>query len=236
LDKKNDNFQDYSIRIARSEADLIAAVKTLIEEGNRIYKDETQELPNIHFDRHLYQPLLIERGDRVISRPPGLNQEEQRFVNDLRKLVRQETSNSLANKEIFLLRNLSRGKGVGFFENEGFYPDYILWIKEGIQQRVVFVEPHGMLHEKTYEFSDKTTLHERLSELSKSWAAKTGLSNVSLDSYIISATPYEILRLYYEDGTWSRDDFRSKHILFPDPPADVDYLKPLFEAVQIEQN
>ena len=229
LDEKDDNFQDYSILIARSEADLIAAVKALIEEGNRIYKDETQELPSIHFDRHLYQPLLIERGDRVISKPPGLNQEEQRFVNDLRKLVRQETSKSSANKELFLLRNLSRGQGIGFFENEGFYPDFILWIKEGSQQRVTFVEPHGMLHEKAYELSDKTTLHERLSELSKSWAIKSGLNNVSLDSYIISATPYEKLRLYYGDGSWSRGDFTNKHILFPGPHGDVDYLKPLFE-------
>jgi len=230
LDENDDNFQDYSIHIARSEADLIAAVKTLIDEGNRIYKDEPKELPNIHFDRHLYQPLLIERGDRSISKPPGLNREEQRFVNDLRELVRQEISKSLSNKEIFLLRNLSRGKGVGFFENEGFYPDFILWIKEGVQQRVIFVEPHGMLHEKAYELSDKTTLHERLCELSKSWAKKTDLKNLSLDSYIISATPYEKLRLYYGDGTWSRNDFISKHILFPEPPKAIDYLKPLFEA------
>ena len=229
LDEQDDNFQDYSIHITRSEADLIAAVKKLIDEGNRIYKDETEELPNIHFDRHLYQPLLIERGDRLISKPPGLNQEEKRFVNDLRELVRQEAGKSLANNEIFLLRNLSRGKGVGFFENEGFYPDFILWIKEMSQQRVIFVEPHGMLHEKAYEISDKTTLHERLCELSKFWAKKTDLENVSLDSYIISATPYERLRLYYGDGTWSRSDFISKHILFPEPPEVVDYLKPLFK-------
>lgn len=228
LDKNDDNFQDYSVSIARSEADLITAVKTLIEEGNRIYNDETQELPNIHFDRHLYQPLLIERGDKVISRPPGLNQEEQRFVKDLRELVRQETSKSLANKEIFLLRNLSRGKGVGFFENEGFYPDFILWIKEENQQRVIFVEPHGMLMEKAYGASDKTKLHERLAILSKSWGTKTGLTNVSLDSFIISATPYEKLRPHYGDGDWPRGNFVSKHILFPDSTADYSYLKPIF--------
>ena len=236
LDENDNNFQDYSVRIARSEAELINAVKALIDERDRIYRDETRELPNIHFDRHLYQPLLIEKGDKVKSRPPGLNQEEQWFVNDIRKLVRQETSKSLANKEVFLLRNLSRGNGVGFFENEGFYPDFILWIKDGKQQRVIFIEPHGMLHEKAYEISDKTTLHERLSMLSESWAGKTGLKNVSLDSYIISATPYEKLCLYYGDGTWSRSDFTGKHILFPDPLEDVGYLKPLFEAVQIEQS
>ena len=227
LDENDDNFQNYSIHIARSEADLIVAIKTLIDEGNRIYKDETKELPNIHFDRHLYQPLLIERGDRLKSRPPGLNREEQRFVNDLREFVRQEAGKSLANKEIFLLRNLSRGNGVGFFENEGFYPDFILWIKEGDQQRVVFVEPHGMRYEKAYEFSDKTTLHERVSELSKSWAKKGELNNVSLDSYIISATPYEKLRFNYGDGTWTRNDFKEKHILFPELPG-IEYIKPIF--------
>ncbi len=230
LDENHDNFQEYSIRIPRSEADLISAIKTLIEEGERIYRVETQELPNIHFARHLYQPLLIRRGDTVVSRPPGLNPSETRFVKDLRELVRQEVSALLANKEIFLLRNLSRGKGVGFFEKEGFYPDFILWIKEDSEQRVIFVEPHGMLHEKAYALSDKTTLHERLVMLSEAWTGKSGLRNVSLDSYIISATAYDQLSPYYDDGCWSVDDFADKHILFAGPPGDVAYLKPLFQS------
>ena len=87
-----------------------------------------------------------------------------------------------------------------------------------------------MLHERAYELSDKTTLHERLSELSNRWALKSGLDNVSLDSYIISATPYEKLRAYYGDGSWSRDDFSRKHILFPSRDTDVDYLGPLVEG------
>ena len=29
-------------------------------------------------------------------------------------------------------------------ENEGFYPDFILWVKGELEQRIVFVEPHGM--------------------------------------------------------------------------------------------
>ena len=227
LDENHDNFQGYTVRIARSEAELIEAVKKLIDEGDRIYRDEIRELPNIFFDRHLYQPLLVERGDKVKSSPPGLNKDEQRFVIDLREFVRQEAGKSLADKEIFLLRNLSRGRGVGFFENEGFYPDFILWIKEEHMQRIVFIEPHGMLHEKAYGISDKTTLHERLSELSESWATKTGLTNVSLDSYIISATPYEKLGFFYSDGTLSRNDFKEKHILFPGPPG-IEYIKPIF--------
>jgi len=220
------NFRDYTVRIPRIERDLIEAVKGLIEEGERVYQQEVSELPNIHFDRHLYQPLLIERGDRIKLDPHGLNDSEQRFVKDLRQYFRDEAGKSLVAKEIFLLRNLTRGKGIGFFENEGFYPDFILWIKEGEQQRVVFVEPHGMRYEKAHWASDKARLHERLQELSMTWGAKMGLKNVVLDSFIISATPYDDLREHYPDGNWTKDEFAERHILFP--KSDCDYLGPLF--------
>ena len=60
--------------------------------------------------------------------PPPLEESEERFVSDLRAYWEAEKDKSLAGKEIFLLRNLSRGKGVGFFEESNFYPDFILWI------------------------------------------------------------------------------------------------------------
>ena len=49
---------------------------------------------------------------------------------------------------------------MGFFEDSGFYPDFILWIKTGDAQRIVFVEPHGMLHENAPEHSQKIGLYE----------------------------------------------------------------------------
>ena len=227
LTARDPNFHDYTVSISRTEAELIAAVKKLIDEGTRIYSEDRHELPSIHFDRHLYQPLLVERGDRIKSDPPGLNESELRFVRDVRDHVRQEAGKSLATKEIFLLRNLSRGKGVGFFENEGFYPDFILWIKEGDRQRIVFVEPHGMLREKAYWNSDKAQLHERLTALAEAWGAKAGLKGVSLDSFIISATPYDALRDYYGDGTWSKQKFADGHILFFERTSDYDYVERL---------
>lgn len=225
LREDDTNFRDYVIRIPRSEADLIAAVRKLIKEGKAIYEAETRELPNIHFDRHLYQPLLLERGDRVKSDPPGLQPSEEQFVRDMRDFVRREAAASLAATEIFLLRNLTRGKGVGFFENEGFYPDFILWLKEGDRQRIVFVEPHGLRMEKTYWTSDKARLHERLGELSRAWAQKAGSVPVELDSFIISVTPFDTLKDYYGDGSWKRQDFAARHILFFDAK---DYVKQLF--------
>lgn len=225
LAKNDDNLRPYIIRIPRNEAELIGAVKKLIDEGCRIYETKTRELPNIHFDRHLYQPLLIESGDKIRSDPPGLRESEVQFVRDIRDFVRREAGKSLSTKEIFLLRNLSRGRGIGFFEKEGFYPDFILWIKEEDRQRVVFVEPHGMLHEKTYWSSDKAQLYKRLDRLSREWGEKAGLNNVVLDSYIISVTPFSELQQYYGTGNWTIDEFADVHILFFETN---DYLVRLF--------
>jgi hypothetical protein len=225
LDAQDPNFRDCTLKIARTERELIEAVKKLIDEGDRIYRQEVHDLPNIHFDRHLYQPLLIERGEKIKSEPPGLNASEQRFVTDLRQYVHDQADKSLSTVEVFLLRNLSRGKGIGFFHDEGFYPDFILWIKEGKQQRVVFVEPHGMLLEPAY--SDKVQLHERLRELSKEWAAKAGLENVMLDAFIVSATPYDELRKQ-RDGKWTRQQFADAHILFFERDDGYDYVPLLF--------
>ncbi|MBI4446878.1 MAG: DEAD/DEAH box helicase family protein [Acidobacteria bacterium] len=229
LEDGDPNLQDYSVKIARSEAALIGAVQKLIKEGARIYKEETRDLPSIHFDRHLYQPLLVERGDRVKSKPRGLNSGEQQFVKDMREYFRAEKDKSLAKKEVFLLRNLSRGRGIGFFQTRGFYPDFILWIKDAKKQRIVFVEPHGMLHAEAYKHDEKAKLHESLPKLAKEVGARTGLKSVILDSFIVSATPFEALRKKYDDGTWDKKRFAEAHILFPERNGEYDYMARVFE-------
>jgi len=227
LDDKDPNFQNYTINIARSEEQLIAAVQKLINKGKHIYTKDTNELPSIYLDRHLYQPLIVEGGDKVKSKPPGLNKSEKRFVEDLRKYCRNEKDKSLASKEIFLLRNLSRGKGIGFFEKRWFYPDFILWIKDQDSgaQRIVFIEPHGMLHAVAYKHDDKARLYERLPKLAKEIGLRTNLNNVALDSFIVSATPYEDLQKKYDDGNWDRKCFAKAHILFPERNETYDYIE-----------
>ena len=225
LDRGDPNFRGYIVRIPQDERELIEAVHSIIAEGDRIYREELRELPNIHFDRHLYQPLLVERGDKVKSDPPGLKDSERRFVEKLRDYVRREAAASLAEKEVFLLRNLGRGRGIGFFTNVGFYPDFILWIKEGSTQRIVFVEPHGMLNEMSYKNDDKARLHLRLAELSDEWGKRAGMKGVTLDSFIISATRFEDLKPRYDSGDWTKDKFTAAHILFAE---DEDYVSQLF--------
>ena len=218
LDGDDANLQDYTVKVARGEAKLISTIQELIDEADSIYRRDLRELPAIHFDRHLYQPLLIERGDKVRSDPPGLKESERQFVDDLRAYCREERDGAMADTEVFLLRNLSRGKGVGFFEKRGFYPDFILWIKSADRQRIVFVEPHGMLHAEAYQHDDKARLHESLPALANAMCQRTGITNIVLDSFILSATPFNDLRKKYDDGSWDRQEFAQRNILFPDRP------------------
>ena len=220
----------YVIRVSRSEQALIKAVEELLKNQARLYQQENDVLPRIHFDRHLYQPLLLEMPGKAQIFPPGLTKSEAQFVRDLKAFWEQEKDRLLKGKEVFLLRNLSRGHGIGFFEESKFYPDFILWVVEKGKQRIVFVEPHGMLHAKAYVHDEKARLHERLPGIAESINKRSNPGvHVTLDSYIISATPYNDLRQHYDNGTWEKQTFARKHILFQESRSpQYDYVRILF--------
>ena len=214
----------YIVGVPRSEKDLVKEIEGLIADCRALYEHESTELPRIYFDRHLYQPLLLEDASQKFKlSPPGLTVSEQGFVKDLMDYWANNRGDGPDDAEVFLLRNQGRGTGVGFFETSGFYPDFILWIKTGGAQRIVFVEPHGMRQEDAPEYSDKIGLYKRLRELSGAMRKRSAFDNVTLDSFIISATPYDTLRKKWP-GNWSREDFAKEHILFPERGCEHDYL------------
>jgi len=224
----------YVVRVPRAEQQLIQAVQKLLADQAHLYQQENAGLPRIHFDRHLYQPLLVAMPEKAQIIPPGLQESEARFVRDLRDYWNAEKDNALAGKEVFLLRNQSRGYGIGFFEERGFYPDFILWVVDQNGQRIVFIEPHGMLHAKAYIHDEKARLHERLPALAQEIAQRSHRQDITLDAFIISATPYNELHEYYDDGKWDRAKFADKHILFQERGQDYDYLSILFGKVLME--
>lgn len=221
----------YVVRIPRSEQALVKAVQALLKEQQKLYEQENSGLPRIHFDRHLYQPLLKELPEKAQIVPPGLKESEARFVHDLKEYWITEKDRSLAGKEIFLLRNLSRGYGISFFEERGFYPDFILWIVQGRKQHIIFIEPHGMIHAKAYIHDEKARLWERLPELAAEIGRRSKRPDIVLDAFIISATAYDQLYQRYDDGTWDRYRFAERHILFQERGSEYDYMKILFGAV-----
>ena len=236
LDENDANFTDWSVYIPRNEAsEAEPRIERLMESGE-IYESglttlsEVYNIYNVYNDRHLYQPLLtIDMTDKMWrTAPPFLEPSEKHFVEDLYSYVYQNGETDLASKKIFFLRNQSRGKGIGFYQNEGFYPDFILWIAEGMKQRIVFIEPHGMVHEPIHEHNSKITLFKRLREISNQRFRGEG---VHMDAFIISTTDFADLRRRYPN--MNRQDFVAWHILFPNSD-DLTYLSPIFEEIPPE--
>ena len=219
LDQNDPNFQGYSVTVPNDEKDIVREVRDIVEECDRIYREETDAIPNIHFERHLYLPLLCEPGGSMKISPPGLNKGERRFVEDLKAYCTDQRDLALAGREIFLLRNQSRGRGVGFFQTHGFYPDFILWVKSGDAQRIVFVEPHGMLQDGHPDYNNRIRLHSKLCDL----AENLGMAGVTMDSYIVSQTPHTELARQY-GAEWNSERFDEHHILFPEIGKKYDYL------------
>ena len=161
--------------------------------------------------------------------PQGLNEHECRFVQDLKDYCTKDLNVLPAGAELFLLRNLSRGAGVGFFDTVGFYPDFILWITTEDSQRIVFVEPHGMRFARAYDRDEKAQLYDRLKKMTEDLAERSCFKNVRLDSFIVSTTSYQDLKPLYGNGHWSKIDFKDKHILFQEHGEEYDYISAILQ-------
>ncbi len=220
----------YRVKVKSRDVGLVAAIEKLQDDLEQLIKKKACEIPHLYFDRHIYLPLLLHRDETLVSSPPGLETSEAQFVTDLREYWETEKEKSLKGSEIYLLRNLSLGKGVGFFKNSGFYPDFIMWVVQEDEQRIIFIEPHGMVYAPSYKYDEKAQLHERLPAIAAEISQRSKMKGITLDSYIISRTPYEELRVSYGDGVWDRVRFADKHILFPERTDHYDYLRIMFKA------
>ena len=161
---------------------------------------------NALYKGHLFQPLLIKpENDKVVTIPTGLNEGEARFVEDLSQYL---SANKVA-EGVYLLRNQTRGKGVGFFEHHSFYPDFILWIRKPPKQWIVFIDPKGLVHLDIDE-SEKLNLHNHLRNEVQ---PKINNQDVKLDAFIVSATSHKET----QDAHRRRlpiKEYEEKHLLF----------------------
>lgn len=198
----------YRILIDRSQTEIVSKLEELkaaIEKG-QMKRWEFQGLKAIWFGAHLYQPLLYLESNVVEVSPTPLNKGERRFVEDLRAFHDSHES-FFASRALYLLRNLSRGKGVGFFEAGNFHPDFILWLIDDSTQRVIFVDPKGV---RNLGASDpKIQFHSTIKEIEQ----RLGDPNVRLDSYIVSNTSSATMRTL-----WGMDKtaMQRRNIVFQD--------------------
>jgi hypothetical protein len=216
----------YRVAVDKSDQELIASLRQLKERIEN--RSETEwnfrNLDAIWFAGHLFQPLLIIDTDRpgysaeegtgghlkLEISPVPLNRGEGQFVRDIKEFYAREKAKGeagfFAHRELFMLRNLSRGKGVGFFEAGNFHPDFMLWLVDADgRQHVRFVDPKGTEH---IEFTDaKIDFYQTIKDIEKRLADP----DLTLDSYILSDTSSMDMMLH-----WNVDKAKmlAHHVVF----------------------
>ncbi len=228
LQEDDPNFvSQYRMLIEASQDTIIEKLGELKEKiASGVFNGwEFGNLQAICFGQHLYQPLLHVKSDLVEVNPVSLNEGEKDFVADLHNFYDGNKS-FFANRELYLLRNMSRGRGIGFFEAGNFYPDFILWLLTESKQYVTFVDPKGI---RNLEGTDdpKIRFYRTIKELE----ARLGDPKVILNSFIISNTPFKQVRWWTED--LSKDEFTKCHVLFQEDQAT--YIKYLLSTALSNQ-
>ncbi|MCS6295368.1 MAG: DEAD/DEAH box helicase family protein [Nitrospira sp.] len=211
----------YRILIEQSQEEIVAKLeelKGLIEKGT-LKPWEFHGLKAIWFGQHLYQPLLYLDQNIVEISPVALNKGEKQFIEDL-KAFHDGAGSYLAGKELYLLRNLSKGRGVGFFEAGNFHPDFILWLLTDDKQHVIFVDPKGIRNIGPTD--PKVQFYETIKEIE----GRLGDPKVLLNSFIISSTPSHTMKML-----WAMDKkvMNERHILFQEEDQDT-YIKSMLET------
>lgn len=213
----------YIVKVNLNKPDLIDQIEDLIQQGDELYRQDLQDFPNVVFGRHLYVPLMVDNADYELedndikSVPTSLNKGEKRFVKLLRDYLQNGGAQRLNGKKLYLLRNLSRGSGVGFFETQNFFPDFIMWLVDNTQQQITFIDPKGLALVKPNDLTNpKIQLFRTLQdEIGPKIHNPAGV-NITLGSYVISAESMPDTLKYFGIGqNYTAQDFDENHVLFP---------------------
>lgn len=180
-------------------------------------------LTSFNFNRHIYAPLIHIAGTSGIQvAPVPLNDGERDFVLHLRDFFNTNQP-FFEGKELYLLRNQSKGKGIGLYtEGSTFYPDFILWLVVGDIQYVTFVDPKGIRNLNGIN-DTKIQFYKGI----KGIEDKLGDKQIVLNSFIVSSTPYKDGGWW--DGNWSMAEFEANNVFFQ--KDDPKYIGKLLEKV-----
>ena len=212
----------YRVSVEKSEQTLITQLRQLGDELRKRVGVVDQKLRGgqaaievLSFKGHLYEPLIKVSGASITVKPVALNDGEMRFVQRLKDYCESHPQ-QFEGKPLFLLRNMSRGRGVGFFEAGNFYPDFILWRIDGDRQRITFVDPKGIRH-LSWHSEPKLDFYKSIREVE----ARINDVNVSLRSFIVSVTPAAEMALHWRV---SREQMEARNILFDEDERYVELL------------
>ena len=204
---------EYKLSVDAKQKQLMEDIERLAEEVRQGQYDDELKSGNFQLSLlspgfHAYIPLLHAKPHESVKiTPVPLNDGEAKFVGHLKDLVeRKDNFGFLQDKEIYLMRNMSRGKGVSFFDDYAFYPDFIVWVDEPKRQDILFIDPKGLVH-AGQKVQSKINLHTEIKKTEKKIQNKN--PELFLHSYIWSVTRHLSIKV---DGLMTLDERQKKGV------------------------
>ena len=186
-------IKQYEVFVEASEKQLVKDARELAQCVKEGRLDDSKpwysNLLNIGVvqtnNRHAYQPLLYTKDKRVVMvQPIPLNVDEKEVVEKLADLA--DGDDCLQGKDLYLIRNLTRGRGVSFFDDYGYYPDFIVWLKDATLQHLLFLDPKGLGRFGRRE-QKKVQLHHEIKKVEQQ--VRKDDPDLRLSAYVLSVTP-----------------------------------------------
>lgn len=231
MDDENENFikeDEYTVSISNVELHeeariFIENLKAEMEAAKKArslvdFVKSKDDLMAVAFPASMYNPVmyLAKNSIDIAISPVPLKESESEFIQALRLFAQREKA-FFAGKELYVIRNVSK-KGIGFFEEAGFYPDFIMWLVTAGKQYITFIEPHGT-RDMSIE-DEKVKLYTKIKDIESSLAN----TDVILNSVILTPTKH----LEMSNKHIPKTDWNSRNVIFME---DSDYIDQLFSKI-----
>ena len=179
------NIGEYRLSVEAAETQLIEDVRDLAKNLLEGYRYDLK-LAVLKIAAHAYFPLLhADKGCKVTIQPVALDKNEKIVVETLGDLAKRGDP-CLRGRELYLIRNLTRGRGVSFFDDYTYYPDFIVWLMNDNSQHVIFLDPKGLVRYGPKE-RKKVKLHAEIKQLEE--RVQVSDTDLHLHAYVLSVTP-----------------------------------------------
>ncbi len=230
LNHSDGNFFDqYEIRINSKEKALITQIRELAEKLKDVEDyDNEIALGSLLKNFHGYQPLLYSKNKDIEYKvsPVVLNKGEVDFVESIKRII-DNPLDELDGVDIYLLRNLGRGRGISLFNDYGFYSDFILWLQKDDKQHIIFVDPKGLVH-GGIKTNKKISMNIEIKKLEGELQKYD--QKIALHSYIWSVTPMKDIS--FLDGNLDEEELAT-HGIYLSSAGDDGIIKMLNDALAV---
>ena len=214
------NIGEYRLSIDAAETRLLEDLRELAETLQTGYRYHLK-LGVLKIDAHAYFPLLhADKGCKVTIQPVALDKNEKTVVEALNDLA-ERVDPCLRGRELYLIRNLTRGRGVSFFDDYTYYPDFIVWLIDGDSQHVIFLDPKGLVRYGPKE-RKKVRLHTEIKQIEE--RVQVSDPDLHLHAYVLSVTPPDKIG----DELRPREKWERQGVYFLNEP---DWLKQIIGHV-----